>query len=63
MLYCEKCKKEVVIVGEGSLAGMDEEEETWISNMKEKGKLLLFDPPHSSAYLCPKCGGELIEKD
>ncbi|MBD3212304.1 MAG: hypothetical protein GF311_06825 [Candidatus Lokiarchaeota archaeon] len=63
MLYCENCGKEVIIVGEGSLAGMDEEIEEWEEKIKKKGKLILYDPPTSSAYLCPKCGQELIEKE
>lgn len=63
MLYCDKCKKEVVIVGEGSTAGMDEDLESWEEELERKGKIILYSPPQSSAYFCPKCGSELREKD
>jgi len=62
MLYCEKCQKEVIIVGEGSLAGMDDEVEEWEKKIEKQGKLILYDPPPNPPYLCPKCGSDLIVK-
>ena len=62
MLWCEHCQKEVIIAGEGSIAGMDEELEEWEEKMEKKGKLILYDPKPSSSYFCPHCGNELIEK-
>jgi hypothetical protein len=62
MLYCDKCEKEVVIVGEGSSAGMDEDLESWEEELKEKGKIILYSPPKSPELFCPECGSKLREK-
>ncbi|MEJ2251659.1 MAG: hypothetical protein P8Y70_02550 [Candidatus Lokiarchaeota archaeon] len=63
MLYCEHCDKEVLIFGEGSIAGMDDELDEWEKEMEEKGKIILYNPKPSSSYFCPVCHNELVEKE
>ena len=61
MLFCNKCKKEVVIYGVSAGApseGLDE----MASQMEKEGKIVLFNPPPFPPYNCPNCGTELIEK-
>jgi hypothetical protein len=63
MLYCNHCKKEVVILESSSSAGMDEEIDQWRGRMLKQGKLVLYNPPLIGKYYCPKCEHQLEEKD
>ena len=62
MLYCDSCKKEVVIYGvmytEESKEGLDK----LIEKIEEEGKLILFNPPPVGPYECPICFTKLEEK-
>jgi DNA-directed RNA polymerase subunit RPC12/RpoP len=62
MLYCTQCKKEIIIAGEGSSAGLDAEMDEWVEEAKRSGKILLYNPLKSKVYVCPKCGSQLVEK-
>ncbi|MFX0138576.1 MAG: hypothetical protein ACFFDN_33340 [Candidatus Hodarchaeota archaeon] len=59
MLYCQNCKKEVVIYGVSYSEGVDEALKDLRKQMKEEGKLILFNPPPFTLYHCPDCGTEL----
>ena len=61
MLYCNKCKKEVVVYGVPPQA--DPSELDGLQDQAEKeGKLVLFNPPPIRPYNCPQCGAELEDK-
>ena len=60
MLYCEKCKKEVVaysMTPASVVATRQMEEEA-----EAEGKLIMFNIPPVRPYHCPQCGTELIDK-
>ena len=65
MLFCEKCKKEVVIYGVSYSEGADEALKDLRKQIEAEGKLILFNPPPFPPYHCPDCGMKLkniIEK-
>ncbi|MHA1379689.1 MAG: hypothetical protein ACTSRG_15055 [Candidatus Helarchaeota archaeon] len=62
MLYCNKCKKEVVIYGISHYPGADKDVEEMSKKIEEEGKLILFNPPPFRPYRCPVCGTELEEE-
>ncbi len=62
MLYCQNCKKEVVIYGVSHSAVPDKALNDLRKQMEEEGKLILFNPPPFAPYHCPLCGMDLIEK-
>ena len=64
MLYCPKCKKEVVIFGVSSGASDADEIAKSARDAAEKdGKLILFNPPRFGPYTCPNfCMTKLVEK-
>ncbi|NVM04178.1 MAG: hypothetical protein HWN67_17735 [Candidatus Helarchaeota archaeon] len=59
MLFCQNCKKEVVIYGVSHSPGIDEALKDLRKQMEEEGKLILFNPPPFAPYHCPNCGSEL----
>lgn len=64
MLYCNNCKKEVIILdsGGGSNAGLDEELDEFSEHELKEGKILMYNPPPNPPYYCPKCKEKLIQK-
>lgn len=61
MLYCKKCKKEVVIFAASFSAGMDEALDEYREKINQEGKLILFNPPPLGKYYCPQCFSKLYE--
>ena len=60
MLYCNNCKKGVVVYGVSS--NVDPKElDGLIDHMIKEGKLVLFNPPPIFPYYCPQCGTKLEE--
>ena len=64
MLYCKKCKKEVIIYAiSAGVPGAEEAVEGIRKQMKKEGKLIIFNPPPRGPYTCPNfCGTKLVEK-
>lgn len=63
MLYCEKCKKEVVIYGISHFPGADKAASEMARKMEEEGKLIIFNPPPFGKHNCPRCSTVLTEKE
>ena len=61
MLYCKKCKKEVVIYGVSYSEGVDEALNQLRNQIEKEGKLILFNPPPFGKFQCPRCFSELSE--
>jgi len=59
MLFCQNCKKEVVIYGLSHFEGAEEIADNFSKEMEKEGKLVLFNPPPFKPYHCPLCGTEL----
>ncbi|HUY00548.1 MAG TPA: hypothetical protein VMV49_13390 [Candidatus Deferrimicrobium sp.] len=62
MLFCKKCKKEVVIYSVNYSEGANKELEKLQNEMKAEGKLILFNPAPFGGYHCPQCSTLLEEK-
>ena len=63
MLYCPKCKKEVIIYAISSFPGADEAAADMRKTAEKEGKLIIFNPPPRSSYTCPNfCMIKLVEK-
>ncbi len=62
MLYCMKCKKEVVIYGVNIGAVSDNDLDDLRKKIIEDGKIILFNLPPFGPYQCPDCFSQLIEK-
>ncbi len=63
MLYCKKCKKEVIIYAISSFPGADEAAADMRKHAEKEGKLIIFNPPPFGPYTCPNfCGTKLVEK-
>jgi hypothetical protein len=60
MLRCDKCKKEVVIMGVSLGAAGDDDLAAFRDAMKKARKLVLFNPPPFGAHHCPACGSVLV---
>lgn len=58
-LYCENCRKEIVVVGVGHGAASAEDIEFIRRSIEKEGKLALFNPPPFAPYFCPECHTEL----
>ncbi|MHA1733515.1 MAG: hypothetical protein ACTSU5_16325 [Promethearchaeota archaeon] len=61
VLYCPKCRKEVVAyavspgaVAESELSGM-------ATQLEAEGKIVLWNPPPFGPHNCPACGSQLEE--
>ena len=62
MLFCNQCKKEVVIYGVSHSEGIEDDLNELRDNIEEQGKLILFNPPPIGTYSCPNCFRKLEEK-
>ena len=62
MIYCNKCKKEVVIYGISHSVGSDDQLDQMRTQIENEGKLILFNPPPFGSYNCPDCGNILGEE-
>jgi hypothetical protein len=62
MFYCEKCKKEVVIMAISIGTISDKELESQKDRLEKEGKLILFNPQLFLPYKCPICQTDLVEK-
>jgi hypothetical protein len=58
-MYCENCKKQVVVYGVSYAPGVDDELEKMRKEFRAKGILLLFNPPPFEPYYCPVCNKRL----
>lgn len=61
MLYCQKCKKEVVIYGVSYSEGIEESLGQLRNGIQKEGRLILFNPPPFGKCKCPDCGNNLEE--
>jgi len=64
MLFCSKCKKEVVPYGVSPGAMPAEAIEETRKALEKEGKIVLFNPPMfpGAKHNCPNCSTQLIEK-
>jgi len=62
MLYCNFCKKEVVIYGASYSSEIEKGLEELTNQIEKEGKIILFNPPSIGPYKCPICGNILREK-
>ncbi|MFW9921352.1 MAG: hypothetical protein ACFFED_17260 [Candidatus Thorarchaeota archaeon] len=58
-MHCEKCSKEVVIMGIPLDTISNDELDRITEEIEREGKLILFNPPPFRPYHCPICGSEL----
>jgi histidinol-phosphate/aromatic aminotransferase/cobyric acid decarboxylase-like protein len=61
MLRCERCHKEVVIMGVSLGAASDEDIGRIYEAMAREGQLVLFNPPPFEQHRCPACGSLLVD--
>ncbi len=61
MLYCTRCRKEVVIMGLSLGAASDGDIGRFHAAMAREGKLVLFNPPPFTKHTCPSCGTLLVD--
>ena len=64
MLYCNKCKKEVIVYSiSGGAPGADNAIEHMREYAKKEGKMVIFNPsPIQKEFSCPKCASKLLHK-
>ena len=62
LLYCNKCKKEVVMYSIPPMPGAEEEINKLVKQAEKEGKLVILNAPQFGTHHCPICGEELIEK-
>ena len=63
MLYCNNCRKEVVIYGVSHGAMSDDQLEKTRKHIEADGKIVLFNPPPFGPHNCPDCFNKLEEKN
>jgi hypothetical protein len=62
MLYCNKCKREVVIYGVSYSEGIEDNLNELRDSIEQQGKIILFNPPPIGPYSCPNCFNGLEER-
>jgi hypothetical protein len=58
-LYCETCRKEIVVIGVGPGAAPADEMENVRRSIEKEGKLVLFNPPPFGPRFCPECHAQI----
>jgi len=62
MLYCNRCRKEVILFGISHFKGAEKIAGDARQAAEREGRLIIFNPPPFTPQRCPACSGELTEK-
>ncbi len=62
MIYCSKCKLEIVPYSVGRGAASDKDLDEMRQRVERDGRRMVFNPPPRGPIRCPQCRGETVEK-